>query len=179
MSIPGGGEPAALFLNGTVGAGKTSVAEAAGELLADAGVPHAVLDLDQLRRVWPAPADDPFNAALLLRNVRDVTRNARAAGAVRLVLAGVVEGADDRRAFADALGVPMTVCRLTADLDVVRARLRARHSGRDAELRWHLDRCAELDEIIAASGTTDLAVPSTAGTVPDVARAVLTGVGWL
>ncbi|MFI7277700.1 hypothetical protein [Streptomyces sp. NPDC049879] len=178
MSTPHDGIPAALFLNGTVGAGKTSVADAAGELLAEAGVPHAVLDLDWLRRAWPAPPGDPFNGALLLRNLRDVTRNARAAGAERLVLAGVIEDAAGRRAVTDALGVPLTVCRLAVGLPVIRERLRARHQGDEDGLRWHLDRSGELDALIAASGTTDFTVPST-GPVTDIARAVLTRAGWL
>ena len=45
----------ALFLNGTVGVGKTTVALAIGDLLAAARVPHAVIDVDWLRRGWPPP----------------------------------------------------------------------------------------------------------------------------
>jgi adenylylsulfate kinase-like enzyme len=40
----------ALLLTGTVGAGKTSVADALGDLLTEAAVPNAVLDLDWLCR---------------------------------------------------------------------------------------------------------------------------------
>jgi adenylylsulfate kinase-like enzyme len=40
------------LINGTVGVGKTTVAEAVGDLLAGSGVSHAVLDLDWLRQPW-------------------------------------------------------------------------------------------------------------------------------
>ncbi|MGW3761717.1 hypothetical protein [Streptomyces sp. NPDC005131] len=68
-------EARAILITGTVGAGKTSVAGAAGDLLTGAGVPNAVIDMDWLCRTWPAPADDRFNFALLLRNLRCMVGN--------------------------------------------------------------------------------------------------------
>ena len=49
----------AMLINGTVGAGKTSVAEMVGDLLTEAGMPNAVIDLDWLRRSWPSPESRP------------------------------------------------------------------------------------------------------------------------
>lgn len=76
----------ALLINGTVGVGKTTVAEAVGDLLAEAGTAHAVLDLDWLRQSWPAPPGDRFNFNMLLRNLRSIAGNYLDAGATRLVL---------------------------------------------------------------------------------------------
>lgn len=57
-------QPAAsVFITGTVGVGKTAIAEVVGDLLVDRGVPHAVVGLDQLRRCWP-PVGDRFNFAM-------------------------------------------------------------------------------------------------------------------
>ena len=42
-----------VFLNGTVGAGKTTTGEALHWLLAADGISNAVIDLDELRRSWP------------------------------------------------------------------------------------------------------------------------------
>ena len=106
----------ALLINGTVGAGKISVAEMVGDLLTEAGVPNAVIDLDWLRRSWPSPEGDRFNVAVALRNLRSVARNYRDAGAVRIVLAGVIETRVDRDRHEDALGIPLAVCRLCVDL---------------------------------------------------------------
>ena len=167
----------ALLLNGTVGAGKTSVAAAVGDLLRERGVPHAVVDLDALRQAWPAPEGDRFNMTILLSNLHAVSANVRAAGARSLVLAGVVETAADRDALRRAVGVPLTVVRLTADLDLVRARLRARHHDDPDGLRWHLDRSGELADILAASAAEDHVVDTTGASVPAVAARVLTLAG--
>ena len=96
----------ALLINGTVGAGKTSVAEMVGNLLTEAGVPNAVIDLDWLRRSWPSPEGDRFNVAMALRNLRAVARNYQDAGAVRIVLAGVIETSVDRTATRTRSGFP-------------------------------------------------------------------------
>jgi len=96
----------ALLINGTVGAGKTSVAEMVGDLLTEAGVPNAVIDLDWLRRSWPSPDGDRFNVAMALRNLSSVARNYRDAGAVRIVLGGVIETKVERDRHQDTLGVP-------------------------------------------------------------------------
>jgi hypothetical protein len=42
----GAGATFVRLITGTVGTGKTSVADAAGDLLAGARLPHAVIDLD-------------------------------------------------------------------------------------------------------------------------------------
>src|SRR5665647_1092359 len=145
----------ALLINGTVGAGKTSVAEMVGDLLTEAGVPNAVIDLDWLRRSWPSPTGDRFNVAMALRNLRSVARNYRDAGAVRIVLAGVIETKVERDRHEEALGVPLSMCRLRVDLPLVRARLAQRHEGEGAVLQWHLDRSGGRDAILEAAAIED------------------------
>ena len=164
----------ALLLTGTVGAGKTSVADAIGDLLTEAGVPNAVIDLDWLRRSWPCPPDDPFNLAMTLRNLRPVARNFLDAGAVRLVLAGVVESHEERRLYREAIGIDLVVCRLLVDLPTVRQRLMKRHGTDAAGLRWHLDRSGELDSILDRARVEDVTVDAATGSITEVAAAVLT-----
>ncbi|MFD9889438.1 AAA family ATPase [Amycolatopsis sp. NPDC059027] len=172
------GTSGALLVTGPVGVGKTTIAEAVGDLLAAAAIPHAVIDLDALRGRWPAPADDPFDLAMELRNLRSVARNYRDAGAHRLVLAGVVESREDRRRYAEALGVEPAVCRLTAAEAVIDRRLARRHGPEDeAGLRWHLERARELDGIFRRAGVEDFVVTAD-GSVADVAKAVAEAAGW-
>lgn len=166
----------ALLLTGPVGVGKTTVAEAVGELLAAAEVPHAVIDLDWLAQYWPSPPDDRFNLTLQLRNLHAVARNYLDAGAEHLVLAGVVESRDDRDRYAEALGTDLTVCRLTADLTVIQQRLIRRHLSEE-DLRWHLHRAPELTEIFDRAQVDDFAIAADRP-VLDVARDVLTATGW-
>jgi adenylylsulfate kinase len=166
------------LITGTVGSGKTSVADAVGGLLADSRVPNAVIDLDWLRRSWPSPPGDRFNFGMVLRNLRSVARNYLDAGAVRLVLAGVVESREERRRYRDAVGVELVVCRLRVDLPMLRQRLVRRHEGDAARLRWHLDRSGELDGILDGARVEDVEVDATGGSVSEVAGAVLSAVGW-
>lgn len=66
---------AALLLTGTVGAGKTTTADAVGLRLEAASVPHAIIDLDEIRRMWPHPASDPFGSRIERRNVESLASN--------------------------------------------------------------------------------------------------------
>ncbi|MFJ9350947.1 AAA family ATPase [Streptomyces sp. NPDC101237] len=168
----------ALLINGTVGVGKTTVAEAVGDLLADAGLPHAVLDLDWLRRSWPAPSGDRFNFEMLLRNLQSIAGNYLKAGARRLVLAGVVEHRNERKRLADAVGVGLTVCWLRAELPVVHQRLTRRHDGEPEALRWHLDRSAQLDGILSRAAVDDFTIDTTSRSVLDAAVSVIKAANW-
>ncbi|MDJ1134438.1 hypothetical protein [Streptomyces iconiensis] len=165
----------ALLLNGTVGVGKTSVAAAVGDLLADAGVPHAVIDFDALRQAWPAPPGDRFNHGLLLRNLRAVAANYWEADATRLVLAGVIETREEREQCADAVGAALTVCRLRAVPHVVSHRLTGRHADEPGTLRWHLDRSCELDAILERADIDDFTIDTSARSLTETAAAVLHG----
>ena len=168
----------ALLITGTVGAGKTSVAEMVGDLLSEAGVPNAVTDLDWLRRSWPSPAGDRFNLAMELRNLRAMARNYLDGGAGRIILAGVIETQIEREHHLDALGVPLAVCRLRVDLPVVRARLARRHKGESAALHWHLDRSGELDAILETAGVEDFTVDASDLSIALTAAKVIRAAGW-
>ncbi|MFD1832138.1 adenylyl-sulfate kinase [Streptomyces desertarenae] len=172
--------PEALLITGTVGAGKTTVAHVAGDLLTDDGVPNAVVDLDALCRLWPSPAGDPFNAALLLRNLRCVAGHHLDAGAVRIVLAGVAESRSHRERYREAVGTDLAVCRLRVHLPTVRRRLVRRHENDPGPgaLRWHLDRVGELDRILDRARVEDFGVDAGHGSAADIADAVLRGAGW-
>jgi adenylylsulfate kinase len=167
-----------LFLNGTVGAGKTTVAGAVGAILQERGIPHAIIDLDALRDAWPAPADDPFNSALELRNLAAVVANYRQVGVTHLVLAGVIETLDGRAGYERVLGGQMTVCRLDVDLAVVRQRLAGRHALESSSLAWHLDRSGELQGILVSAAVEDAVVDVTALSVTEAAAAVLRATSW-
>lgn len=168
----------ALLLTGTVGSGKTSVAEAIGDLLSDAGVANAVIDVDWLRRSWPRPPGDRFNSRMALRNVSAVAQNYLQAGAARLVLAGVIESRGERSAYQTAVAVPLTVCRLRVEPSTIRQRLIRRHDNDDDGLRWHLDRSAELDHILERAQIEDFVVDATTRPIRQAAEAVLAAIGW-
>ena len=70
-----------VLINGSVGTGKTTTAEALGAELERRSVPGAIIDVDWLRRSWPAPPDDPFQTSLALQNLQTIASNFRHAGA--------------------------------------------------------------------------------------------------
>ena len=174
LNTPG---PRALLLNGTVGAGKSSVAEAIAGLLSTSGIPNAYVDMDEVRRMWPAPVDDPFLTAVATQNLSSLSTNYLRAGVVRLVIAGVVETPSELKGCAAAVGVPLVTCRLRADSEVLDERLRARHTD-DEEFGWHLARAPELDQILDAASLEDFCVDVSRITVSDAATEVIGLIGW-
>lgn len=163
----------ALLLNGTVGVGKTSVADAISEREAR---PHAVVDLDEIRRFRPAAAGDPFNLELQLANVAALAANFGAAGAQLVVVAGVIESREDAERFRRAVGGHATFVRLTADAAVIERRLSARHADDPDGLAWHLARAAELTAILDFAGIDGDVVDTSTDDVEVVAAQVLRAV---
>ncbi len=178
MTAPAASKTRALFLNGTVGAGKTTTAEAIGSLLQEIVTPHAIIDLDWLRRAWPSPPGDPFHTELELANLTAVTPNVVRAGSERLILAGVMESASDRRRYEQAIGLPLTVCRLVVPLPHLQERLTVRHPP-GAERDWHLARAGQLHAILEAAQVDDVVVQVRDLPPATVAAEVLRAVGWV
>lgn len=167
-----------LLVTGPVGVGKTTVAGELSALLDGAGIPHAVVDLDALRCCYPAPAHDPFNTALGLRNLAAVWAHHRAAGAGRLVLVDVIEANDDLPRYAAAIpGAAITVVRLSASPRTLVERVQRRERGAGRE--WHIRRSAALTTIMEQNQIGDIVVNTDAKPITAVAREVAMRTGWL
>ncbi len=167
-----------LVVNGTVGAGKTTVAEVVADLLRERGVPYAWIDVDALRRAYPTADDDPFGQAVALDHLEAMAGVLRRRGYRHVVLAEVVERAGDRELYERAFdGGELAVVRLDASEATRLTRLAARE--RDPWREWHLARTVELAAILEAAGADD-AVVANDGDRPlrDVAADVLAAAGW-
>ena len=165
-----------IFVNGTVGVGKSTLADAIGA--AERGC-HAVIDLDAIRRLSPAPNSDRFNHELELLNLQSLTDNYRAAGAKRFIIAGVIEAEAEIARYVDALGSEgMFVCRLVARSDVLDSRLLFRHRNDPEGLLWHLDRVEELSYILEAADMDDLVLDSSDIPASELAATVRRAAGW-
>lgn len=167
-----------LVVNGTVGAGKTAVADAAAELLREREVPHAWLDADAFRRVWPAPDGDPFAQQVVFEQLAAIAANLRARGYRHVLLADVVEDATDRESYEAAFdGADVAIVRVTASESTRLARVAVRET--DEQWRdWHLARTVELEAILAAAALDDAVVDNDGRPVRDVAAEVLAAAGW-
>lgn len=167
-----------LLVTGAPGVGKTTLVKEMGEQLFHAGVPHAVLDIDELARVRPAVPDERAWAELTVANLRAVWPNYEALGVERLVLAGIVQSAAIVDAYRAAIpGADLTVVRLRASVDTLHARLQDREPGTVRE--FLLGVTASLDKEIADLDVADLTIDND----PDqplstLAREILVKLGW-
>jgi len=69
-----------FIISGSVGVGKTSVAEEISEILKSKSIPHAYVDLDNLSHAYPRPQKDPFHFTLGMKNLTAVWRNFKELG---------------------------------------------------------------------------------------------------
>jgi hypothetical protein len=130
--------PEVLLITGAAGVGKSTVSWEVGDELKRRGLAHAVMDTDELDRVWPLDLDDPRRRSLNVANLTAWWSGYRELGIDRLVLVGVfilVEDALDW--IGEALpGAEIRAVRLVASPDELRRRVERREigSGFDAQL---------------------------------------------
>lgn len=165
----------AILLHGPVGSGKTTLLSAIGDLLAAQNVPHALVDLDWLAWIEPAPESTLTVSAVLTRNLAAVWPTFQDAGVQRIVMARFIENPEQLDALRDALpGIDLFVVQLSVPADALRARVHERDSG--SELEEHLAFLAQPQTGIAANAEVDNA----GDRAPvDVAREILGSAGWL
>jgi hypothetical protein len=129
-----------LFVTGPNGVGKTVVLREADSLLVEAGVAHATVELDEIARCW-SPAVETPRTSFVYQNLAALWSSFAAAGAKRLLLAGLLEQRLEVQRLWEAVpGAVVTIVRLHAPLDVLEQRLLLREpEAPDGELdgaRW-------------------------------------------
>ena len=169
---------AGVLLTGTIGVGKTTLAEAISERLHEAGLRHALLDLDWLGQVYPPPDEaDPFNDSLAVRNLAVTWPNFLDAGIRYAILAATVldEGQLDR--IRSALKeCDLTVVRVSAPAVLVAARIRRRDAGN--LLVDFLQRTDSVADQIERAGLDGFSVINDERGPAEVAGEVLRRLGW-
>lgn len=163
-----------IFLNGSYGAGKTSTLNHVGDLLAEAGKPFSLMDVDWFHRSWPPCAEDPSNVITEAENMAVVWRNYKRAGPRQLVVSGVIASPQDRARYQAAFGLPVRSVRLVAHEREIEARLRRRYTPEQySSLKWHLERHREPNSALL-DADLDEAIIQTSGCSPrEVATSVL------
>ena len=166
-----------LVLTGTIGTGKTTIAETISELLHERGVRHALIDLDWLGQVYPPlDADDPFDLSLALRNLTVTWPNFLAVGIERAVIAATIESPEQLRHMESALpGAEPVLARVVADQGTVAARIRKRELGGLAV--DFLARTEALGTAIAAA-FPDAQVVTNDGPILEAASEAIRQIGW-
>lgn len=173
MSVP------TLLITGPGGVGKTTVAFEVSRQLEAASIGHAMLDMDELDRIYPNPPGDPHKTDLTGRNLAAVWTNLREAGAPRLILTMVAVSLEDelpriREAIPEA---GITVVWLRASEEDLLERVRRREVG--SGYGYQAPRTVEQSRSMAREPDDGrLIVETTGRPVVEVAREVLERAGW-
>jgi hypothetical protein len=113
----------AVLLTGLFGVGKSTIAAEMADLLEDAGVPYAALDLDWLTWCNVDDGDRASEHAMLLRNLGPVVANYRAAGVRYFVLARWIHDRDELAGLVATMAMPLHTVELAVPLDEITQRL--------------------------------------------------------
>lgn len=166
-----------LVISGSMGSGKTTVLAEVSDLLEEADVAHAALDMDELARIHPQPVEQ--GDQLTFTSLAALWPIYAAAGAERLVVAWALEDRHELQLYRDAVpGAEPVVCQLEAPIKTMQERVRIREPGMlQAQL---VANAAALTERLRLAHTEDFKVDSgEQRSVTDVAREVLSRAGWL
>ena len=169
-----------LFLNGAYGVGKSATLDHVGDLLAHAGRPFSLMDVDWFHRSWPTHVEDPRNVLTEADNMTTVWANYRKAGLRQPVVAGVIGSRSDRERYSGVFDLPVRSIRLTASPTVTAERLRRRYGQhRPQALQWHLQRHEALARDLAQADLDELVIDTDHLSAHAVAGQVLQHLGVL
>jgi broad-specificity NMP kinase len=168
----------AIVVTGPVGSGKSTTAAALSGLLEEHAVPHAMVDMDHLRWVYPTPSGDRFGVRLGYRNLAAIWPNLLAAGIRCAVLADVIESREQVRDYESAMpGADVTVVRLEVDSAELARRLHGRETPETID--WYLHRAPELQEIMEREGVGDIVVDVGSRDALAIAREIIDRIGLI
>jgi predicted kinase len=175
-----------LLVTGPAGVGKSTVCWEMAAQLASARVAHAVIETDELDRVFPRPsAQDlerlcPGTLDISSINLAAIWSTYRALGHSRLIMSGVMmhPGYDRRWITAAIPDAQTTIVRLRAAESTLLARLAQREVGSDRDEQ--VQRTLRQARRMAGEPTDGLLLVATDGvSPPELAATILQGVGWL
>lgn len=166
-----------LSIIGPVGIGKTSVAFAVSDIFNfdfEQPIPHSLIDLDDVRRSWPAPDYDRFNMALGFKNLHAVWQNYYQSGSRCLIIPSVMESPDDFESIRRAVpGAEIFVVRLEASLQINHQRIRARETTAKS-LDWYLKRATQLAKELSEKKLEHLLIDTADKSPKVIAQEILT-----
>ena len=169
-----------LVLCGAAGTGKTATLWEVGHILRACGVRHALIDTDELDRIWPTPDTTDALISISRRNLRAVWEIYSSLGIRHLVLCGVMASTAQSREWIESAmpGAAITFVRLSAEKGTRAQRLRDREVGSGFEHEMEAsDRAArhiqDHDQPWLPTVVTD------GRSVRDVATEVLSVGGWI
>ena len=168
-----------LLITGAAGVGKSSASWEVSEELKRRNLPHAVIDTDELDRVWPLALDSDRRRRLDVANLSAWWAQYADLGIERLVLAGVFVDLEDAKSWITEAIPGAVVCavRLVVSDDELRRRVERREVGSAGADQ--LRRSRQQASWIAAGPTgTEVVVETDDITVPELAGRLCHLMGW-
>jgi hypothetical protein len=175
-----------LLITGPAGVGKSTLCWEMGARLADAQVAHAIIETDELDRVFPRPSGQHLEGMrsgttdVSSINLAAIWSTYRALGHTRLIMSGVMSHLDfDQRWILAAIpDARITAVRLLANEPAILERLARREVGSRAQEQ--AERSLRQVRRMAGEETSGVIVVRTAGETPEeLSKTVLGQVGWL
>jgi predicted kinase len=162
-----------LVLHGSPGSGKTTLSRAIAELLRAADRAHAVIDLDDLSKIYPDPG-----RSFARDNLKAIWPNYAAIPQLKVVIPSVIADEQERVQLRTAVsGARFIVCELTAPEAVLKNRVTAREPNDywQQRLRDFVDLYRQRTDL---PQIRDFRVETHGRSTHDAAREVVEKAGW-
>jgi ribose 1,5-bisphosphokinase PhnN len=175
-----------VLITGPAGVGKSTLCWEMSAQLTAAQISHAVIETDELDRVFPRPSSEdlerirPGTTDISSINLAAMWSTYRALGHSRLIMSGVMAHVDfDRQWILAAIpDARITVARMVATEPILLARLAQREVGSGANEQ--AQRSLRQARRMANESADGMFVVPTDGKMPaELAEVVLRKVGWL
>ena len=162
-----------LVLNGSPGSGKTTLANAIAEKLRETDIPHAVIDVDELTRVYPEAGN-----SLGWRNLRAMWRNYFSPANPKVIIPVCIDNQRDLEELQDATPCgKFTICELVADEIVLKERV----TRREPNEYWQSKLRGLVENYIRKDSTAkfgDFQVRTDDRSVDETVKHILNRLGW-
>ena len=162
-----------LVLNGSPGSGKSTLANAIAEQLRQMDMAHAVVDVDELGRIYPE-----LGNSLSWDNLRAIWPNYAAIPNLKVIVPVCIDSTQDLEALRNATPCKeFTICELVADPVTLRERVTKREPNEywRSKLRSLVDRHISK---MSAEQFGDFRVRTDDKSIGDAAQNILERLGW-
>jgi adenylylsulfate kinase-like enzyme len=162
-----------LVLNGSPGSGKSTLANAIAEHLRQMDIAHAVIDLDEMGRIYPE-----LGSSLGWSNLRAMWPNYAAISNLKVILPVCIDSKKDLEALRNATpSKTFVVCELFADESALKDRVTKREPNEywQDKLRDLVDKYIGKD---SADKFGDFRVRTDDRSIDDAAMEILERLGW-
>ena len=162
-----------LVLNGSPGSGKSTLANAISEQLRQMDIAHAVIDVDELGRIFPE-----LGSSLGWSNLRAIWPNYAAMSTLKVIIPVCIDSKQDLEVLRNAApSKEFIICELVANESTLKDRVTKREPNEywQGKLRTLVDRHISKD---LSDKFADFRVRTDDKSIDDTVREILEYLGW-